>query len=258
MRSERLFGLDFTTGTTERGVAEWLLDQPHDGVHAWRLIVTPNVDHLVRYARHPAERRVAERATLLLPDGAPIVWASRLLGHRLERRLTGSGLFGELWPGICAQRRPVVVVPATEEIATALRAEHPAAVFVVPPMFDAADDRAVAGIADEIVGAIEQVAAEFVVLGVAMAKHHRLATELMSRPCPASAPFVLLLGASAEFHVGTIRRAPAWMGRFGLEWLHRLAGDPRRLARRYLVDDMAFFPLVWREWRWQRFRRRAG
>ena len=65
---------------------------------------------------------------------------------------------------------------------------------------------------------------------------------------------MLLLGASAEFHVGLQRRAPEWMQRFGLEWVYRLLSNPRRLAKRYLVDDVAFGPMVWREWRARRSR----
>jgi N-acetylglucosaminyldiphosphoundecaprenol N-acetyl-beta-D-mannosaminyltransferase len=62
----------------------------------------------------------------------------------------------------------------------------------------------------------------------------------------------MLVGASPDFAVGLAKRAPRWMQRLGVEWLHRLAGDPRRLAKRYLVDDVAFVRLVWREWRARR------
>ena len=60
---------------------------------------------------------------------------------------------------------------------------------------------------------------------------------------------MLLLGASPDFTLGLTRRAPEWMQRYGLEWIYRLGLEPRRLAKRYLVDDVAFLPLVWREWR---------
>ena len=60
---------------------------------------------------------------------------------------------------------------------------------------------------------------------------------------------MLLLGQSPEFAVGMVRRAPEWMQHSGLEWTWRLANDPRRLAKRYLVDDAAFLTILLREWR---------
>ena len=57
------------------------------------------------------------------------------------------------------------------------------------------------------------------------------------------------VGASIDFVAGMVRRAPAWMSRAGLEWLFRLAQEPRRLFRRYLVEDVRFLPILWRSWR---------
>jgi N-acetylglucosaminyldiphosphoundecaprenol N-acetyl-beta-D-mannosaminyltransferase len=65
-------------------------------------------------------------------------------------------------------------------------------------------------------------------------------------------PFVMGVGGSFDVTAGVLRRAPQWMQRLGLEWLFRLAQEPRRLWRRYLNEDMAFFRLVWREWRAKR------
>jgi N-acetylglucosaminyldiphosphoundecaprenol N-acetyl-beta-D-mannosaminyltransferase len=60
------------------------------------------------------------------------------------------------------------------------------------------------------------------------------------------------VGGSFDVTAGVLKRAPLWMQDSGLEWLFRLAQEPRRLWRRYLVEDMAFFRLVWREWRARR------
>lgn len=64
--------------------------------------------------------------------------------------------------------------------------------------------------------------------------------------------FVMGVGGSFDVTAGVLRRAPKWIQQVGLEWLYRLAQEPRRLWRRYLRDDMAFFRLVWREWRAKR------
>jgi exopolysaccharide biosynthesis WecB/TagA/CpsF family protein len=143
-----------------------------------------------------------------------------------------------------------VVVASSEEVAKRLNSEHPNLRCVLPPMFDIDDADAVNGVVDEIVAATSAIGARFVVVGLSMSKSHLIARHLRERWVGDSAPpTVLLLGAAPELYLGLQRRAPAWMQRAGVEWVYRLVKDPRRLAKRYLVDDVRFLPLVWREWR---------
>ncbi|MEI2697300.1 MAG: WecB/TagA/CpsF family glycosyltransferase [Microthrixaceae bacterium] len=255
-----VFGLDFVASDGVTAVADALDAEADRREPGWRCVVTPNVDHLVRYQRFPLEAEVAASATTVLPDGMPIVWASRLLGDPLPARLTGSDLFAEMWPRWTAERTPVVVVAATDDVAAGLASQHPGAAMLVPPLFDESDDESIANLAKAIEDESSRVDARFVVIGVSMPKHHRLAARLermwsgIDRPTPT----VMLLGASAEMHLGATSRAPGWMRRSGLEWLHRLASDPRRMARRYLVDDVAFVGIVFRAWLAERRRRGSG
>ena len=252
MRRVQLFGLAFVGEATVDEVAAQVLegDAGRAATPGWRTLVTPNVDHLVRYAQHPSERAVALDAELVLPDGAPIIWASRLLGTRLARRLTGSDFFSSWWPQVCTRGLPVVVVASSDELAARLREQHPAVECIVPPMFMATDTAAIATLAAQIHDAVARVRPVAVVVGLAMSKGHELERVVRAAAPPAgTAPWFMLLGASAEFHVGLQRRAPGWVQRHGLEWAYRLAAEPRRLAKRYLIDDVAFVPLVWREWR---------
>jgi exopolysaccharide biosynthesis WecB/TagA/CpsF family protein len=257
VREQNLFGLNFVDERSIGVVADTMLESPPAHESGWLVVVTPNVDHLIRYATSPADRRVAEHAAIVLPDGSPVIWASRLLGCPVHTRLTGTDLFATLWPRLVGNRQPVVVVAANNAVATALHAIHPGARCIVAPQFDADNRVAIVELAGRIQAEVAATGAQHVLLGVAMPKHHRLCAALTEFVAPAPAVWVLLLGAAAEFHIGTRRRAPKWMQRSGLEWLHRLACDPRRMARRYLVDDLAFFPLVWREWREIRRHRRA-
>lgn len=249
--TERLFGLDFVSSATIEEVAERLLLQLRDPAPGWRGVVTPNVDHLVRYDRYPDEAAVAARAGLVLPDGMPIVWASRILRRPLRRRLAGSDLFSLMWPRLADEDLRVVLVAPSEKVVTGLCAEHPGAVGLVPPMFDVADRATVDRIIDDVIESCARSGAVMVVVLLSGEKCHLIASRLAERWSGENRvrPVVALLGASGEFHLGLVERAPGWMQRSGLEWLHRLAGDPRRLARRYLVDDRRFVRLVWREWR---------
>lgn len=253
MRTTRLFGLDFLIDTTIGELAEMLAHEGRTGAEGWRVIVTPNVDHLVRYRNSPSYRHVAQTAHWVLADGAPIIWASRLLRSPITRRLAGSDLFAAWWQHMCVARRPVLVVAGNDALADRLRAQNPACRCIVPPQFADDDPVALASLVDDIMGDLRTRPADALLIGLSMPKHHAVAARLIAMPAPPTgAPFVLLLGAAAEFHVGLQRRAPAWMQRTGTEWLYRLLSNPRRMARRYLVDDMAFFPMVWREWRARR------
>jgi N-acetylglucosaminyldiphosphoundecaprenol N-acetyl-beta-D-mannosaminyltransferase len=258
LRTEHLFGLDFVADATIDDLVDVLIREAEDdgaaaGRRGWRSVVTPNVDHLVRYRRDPAEEAVARDAMLVLPDGMPIVWASRLVKRPLAARLTGSDLFSALWPRLAVLGIPAVVLAPSDEVARRLEAEHPGARCVVPPIFDAADPAQVDAVVDAAAAAVVEVDARLVFVAVSVAKTHVLAARMHARWAgttgPGPWPVVLLVGAAPEFHLGIVERAPGWAQRRGLEWLYRLAREPRRLARRYLVDDVLFLRLVWDEWR---------
>ena len=244
--TRHLFDCDFVTDVEIADLVE-LLRAEEEPSTEWRCTVTPNVDHLVRYQHHPVEAEVAQHATLLLPDGMPIVWASRKLGRPLTRRLAGSDLFAELWPSLARDRVPTVVLASSDQVAELLRAEHPAATVVVPPFFDVADDAAVTAVVDDLDAACAAIDAHFLFICVSMPKHHLLASRLRTRWQGRRSPHVLLLGASPDFYLGIAKRAPEWMQKASLEWLHRLASEPRRMARRYLIDDPEFVRLYFRE-----------
>ncbi|MCE9621053.1 MAG: WecB/TagA/CpsF family glycosyltransferase [Actinomycetia bacterium] len=256
MRTTPLFGLDFVVNSSIEELANSLEHDGQTSESSWRVVVTPNVDHLIRYRKSPTQRQVAESAYMVLPDGAPIVWASRLLKSPIDQRLAGSDLFAAWWKRIVAAQRPVVIVASNEQLARELTHDNPRCRCIVPPMFADDDPTRVSSIVADVLAELEAEPADAVVLGLSTAKSHLIAASLTAAAPPRSqAPLVLLLGASAEFYFGQQQRAPKWVQRTGLEWFYRLVRDPRRLAKRYLVDDMEFFPMVWREWRSRRARR---
>ena len=255
MQTTHIFGLDFLVNTSIAELADTLERDGQVETATWRVVVTPNVDHLIHYRTSIAQRQVAESAYMVLPDGAPIVWASRLLKSPIDQRLAGSDLFAAWWKRMVAAQRPVVVVAGNEELARQLTNENPRCRCIVPPMFADDDTERVASLVNDVTAELDAERADAVVLGLSAAKCHLVAAGLnASSPPRTGAPLVMLLGASAEFYVGQQRRAPRWVQRAGLEWSYRLVRDPRRLAKRYLIDDLAFFPMVWREWRSRRAR----
>jgi len=89
---------------------------------------------------------------------------------------------------------------------------------------------------------IRDSGAQLLFIGISSPKKERFVARQRSRL--ESVPFVLGVGGAFDIAAGRTRRAPRWMARAGLEWTYRLAQEPRRLARRYLVDDLGFFRLV--------------
>ena len=251
LATERLFGLDFVAASTIDEVGSEILREIAHPTASWLCVVTPNVDHLVRYAKAEVEFDVARRATFILPDGMPIVWASRLLRRPLRSRLAGSDLFPVVWRALARDRISTVVVAPSQDVADLLGDEHPRLRSIVPPMFDADDALALTQIVDQIARAVDESQARTVIIALSTSKSHLLVSGLQQRWSSPSvvSPMVLLLGASPMFYLGLTKRAPEWMRRMGLEWLHRLLHDPRRLAKRYLVEDTMFVRLVWRDWR---------
>ncbi|MBX3314114.1 MAG: WecB/TagA/CpsF family glycosyltransferase [Actinobacteria bacterium] len=244
-----LFGLDFVSDASIDDVADALVADDR-ATAGWSCVATPNVDHIVRYRRHPPDREVAESASVVLPDGMPIVWTSRLVGRPIRRRLAGSDLFTALWRRIVAEQVPATVVAASQDVADRLLAEDPAVGIVVPPMFDLDRPDQVAPVVDDLVATCAGNGSRFLLICISADKSHHLAARLHERWGDApGTPHVLLLGGSADLYLGLKPRAPEWMQRTGLEWLHRLAQEPRRLFRRYLVDDVTFLGDVGREWR---------
>ena len=255
-----LFGLDFVDAPDLEPVVAAILDHHRrqaerstSGASSQRApaVVTPNVDILVSLASKdpPTVSNLFDRACYVLPDGMPVVVASRWLRRPLASRLTGSGLFSELWPALAAERRRVVVLCSNEAIADRLRAEHPEAEFVIPPYVDPQDRTHMAVVAKELFAAVERVSADYVLLGIGHPKDAMITTALLDLCDEAGrvAPLCLLLGGSFAMYVGQQRRAPELVQRIGMEWFYRFAQEPRRLFRRYFVDDIAFVNIVRRE-----------
>ncbi|MCX7048505.1 MAG: WecB/TagA/CpsF family glycosyltransferase [Candidatus Sumerlaeota bacterium] len=212
-----------------------------------RFAVTPNVDHIVRIQRDAEMASVYRAADLALCDSAPVLWAMRWLGRPLKERAPGSDLFPVLC-GRCAARglRPFLLGASpgvADECARRLTMLHPnlqIAGTCAPPMgFEENPEEE-----KRIIEAVRSARPDllFVAFGTPRQEkfiHRNLAAMNVSMS--------IGVGAAFDFYAGASRRAPAWMRRCGMEWLWRLAREPRRLYRRYLIDDLKFFGIVWRE-----------
>ncbi|MES2186478.1 MAG: WecB/TagA/CpsF family glycosyltransferase [Pseudomonadota bacterium] len=242
----RLFGLDIQATTLHDATAHLTAVAMAD-VRPARVVVTPNVDHLVRLDAQPAFKALYTQSDYIFADGMPVVWASRRLSDRpLPERVTGADLFVALARSAAAAGLSILVIgglPGQEaELQQAFARVYPglrAEVFAPSMQFDpggAEGEEALRRVA------LLRPAMVFVCLG--MPKQERWALSHRDR---IAAPLVLCVGAAMEFALGFKHRAPLWMQRSGLEWFWRLASEPRRLWRRYLVQSTRFARLLWRE-----------
>lgn len=246
----RLFGLPLLPYTFEQATHALAQAVTQREGHA-RIVVTPNVDHVVRLHRDPRFQGAYAQAHYRFADGMPLVWASRWLGSPLPARVTGADLTTQLCQLASTSGWRVVVVgghPGEETmLCERLQASYPGLqVDILSPSMGFDPEGAEAQALSARVSALAPDVV-FVCLGAPRqeAWAARLAPQL-------GGGLVLCVGAAIRFAIGLDRRAPRWMQQAGLEWLWRLASNPRALWRRYLRDDPYFFWLCWKEWRARR------
>lgn len=203
-------------------------------------VVTPNLDILRRCERTPDIRRLVHQADLVVPDGMPLIWASRIQGDALPERVTGSNLIHSLSAAAAEAGRSIYLLGGDEgtaaHAASVLRSRHPdlnIAGHECPPVGFDEDVEYMKALIERIRSARPDIV--YVALGCP--KQERLIKELRAHLPTA---WWLGIGISFSFITGRVRRAPRWMQRFGLEWLHRLSQEPRRLSRRYLLEGLPF------------------
>lgn len=222
---------------TEAAAVDFVMSSSHAGRGG--CLITPNVD-ILRQLRRPALAPIATQARLVVADGMPVVWASRLLGSPLPERVTGASLIWTLSRGAAANDRSIFLLGGdegvAEQAAARLTADVPGlrvAGTHYPPYGFERDPQLRAAIDD----ALDAARPDVVFVGLGFPKQEKLMIELAER---FPAIWFVGCGASIAFAAGAVPRAPMWAQRSGLEWLYRLAQEPRRLARRYLVDDIPY------------------
>jgi N-acetylglucosaminyldiphosphoundecaprenol N-acetyl-beta-D-mannosaminyltransferase len=212
-------------------------------------VFTPNVDHIVLLEEDARLRDAYASASLSLADGQVVIWASRLLGTRLRDKVSGSDLIGPLLK-LGAEKRWRVYLLGGREGAAAraaerLRRDAPGVVIVGvdPRRIDV--DRAEASHGD-LIASLDEARPDLILVALGCPKQeiliHRIADAVRPAVC-------IGVGAGLDFLAGVVPRAPPWMSVAGLEWLYRLAREPRRLWRRYLLRDPKFFLILLRELR---------
>lgn len=207
-------------------------------------VVTPNIDHIVRLESDALLGEAYRDADLILTDGKPLVWISLAFETPIVEKISGSDLFPALCGAAAANDLSMFFFGAGPGVA-ARAADRLAAHFpglrvvgVESPDYGFEKDQQKV---TEAIDAINAADPDILVVALGCPKQEKFIYENRGR---ISARISLGLGASLDFEAGEIKRAPKFMRDHGLEWVYRISQDPRRLAKRYLVDDLRIVPLL--------------
>lgn len=249
---EELFGIKIDSVCMEQAVDRvqgWVeaSDVPVEG--ECKYVVTPNVDHTVLLSENELLQAAYSDASLILADGHPIVWASRLLRKPLPERVPGSELVPKIFERYNNNQKPlrVFLLGAAEGVgaraAERMKQQWPHVETVgvySPPMGFEKDPVET----DIILDRIAESKPDVVVIGLGAPKQEIWMHANRDRMVAKSA---FCVGATIDFLAGEKKRAPVWMQKFGIEWLHRMLSEPKRLVKRYAKDAWIFPQLVFRQ-----------
>lgn len=207
-------------------------------------VVTPNVDHIVQLERGGELCEVYKNADLILTDGKPLLWIAKWYGTPIKEKISGSDLFPLLCQMAAEKNYKMFFLGAAEGVAAKaaenLMKRYPGldVVGTYSPPFGFEKNKTEM---KKIKNMIKDAKPEILIVGFGCPKQELF---ILHNKDVLEVPISLGLGASLDFEAGKIKRAPKWMANHGLEWLFRITQDPKRMVKRYLIDDLKIFGLA--------------
>lgn len=209
-------------------------------------IVAVNVDVAMKIEKDPYLKKITDEADMVLVDGKPLVWISKMLKHPVKAKISGSDLVPLLCKMAAQKGYTVFLLGGKEGVAekakTNLEGRYPGIriVSAYAPPFGFENDRTEL---TKINGMISSLHPDLLIVCFGCPKQEKFIYENISKY---NARVSVCAGAAVDFLAGNVRRAPKWMSDHGLEWFYRFLREPRRLFKRYFVDDMKIIGLVWK------------
>jgi N-acetylglucosaminyldiphosphoundecaprenol N-acetyl-beta-D-mannosaminyltransferase len=210
-------------------------------------IFTPNADHVVKARFDQELKKAYSEADLSLVDGMPLVWVSGIFGKRLPQRINGTNLFLKLCETCSERGFSMFLLGAREEVTgkavNTIHKRFPSLKLsgsYTPPFEAVFEDDEVWKIAEQV----NRARPDIVCVAFGCPKQEKWISRYRES---LDATIFLTIGASLDFISGRLRRAPEWIQNAGLEWLWRLAQEPRRLWKRYLIGNTIFLYMIVKE-----------
>lgn len=210
------------------------------------IVFTPNVDHIIKLQNDRDFYQTYDLADYRLCDSQILVYASKFLGTPIKQKISGSDFF----PAFYSYHKnneeikifllgadKGVAVQAQEKINSKVGRQIIVGAYSPSFGFEKNEEECL-----EIVGIINESGATVLAVGVGAPKQEKWICKY--KDLLPNIKIFLAIGATIDFEAGNVKRSPQWMSQAGLEWLYRLSSEPKRLWKRYLVEDLPFFWLV--------------
>ena len=207
-------------------------------------VVTPNVDHIVQLETNKELQDVYANASLIPTDGKPLLWIAKWYGTPIKEKISGSDLFPLLCDMAAKKGYSMFFLGAAEGVAAKAadnlmnKYKGLQVIGTYSPPYGFENDSSEMNKIDAM---IKKARPDILIVGLGCPKQEKF---IYNNYKKLGVPISLGLGASFDFEAGNIKRAPKWMVNHGLEWLFRITQDPKRLMKRYLINDMKIFKLA--------------
>lgn len=214
--------------------------------NGYHYIVTPNVDHIVKLEQDNEFRRVYENADLILTDGKPLIWLSKMLKTPIKEKVSGSDLFPKVCKLAAKKKYKLFLLGAAKGVAqksaenlmNKYKGLNVVGTFSPDYGFEKNSEKI-----NEIVKIVNDCKPDILAVGLGAPKQEKFIYKYKD---VLKVPVSLAIGASIDFEAGNIKRAPVWMQKNGLEWFYRFLKEPRRMFKRYFIDDIKILRVVWK------------
>lgn len=220
--------------------------------------ITPNLDHLRRYMRDVMFKNLVAEADLVVPDGMPLLWAAKVKGTPLPQRVAGSDLILSMSKAAASAGRTIYLLGGAagtaEGAADVLRQKYPDIKIVgyyCPPMGFENSPPEMA----KMLSHLEAAKPDIIYVALGSPKQEMLIDRIRSHLPRA---WWVGVGVSFSFLTGHVKRAPRWIQKLGIEWVHRMFQEPGRLVKRYLMEGIPFGCMMMADAVWQRTLRTTG
>ena len=210
----------------------------------YNYVVTPNIDHIVKIEKDKEFAKLYEEADLIITDGMPLVWVSKLKKHPIKEKISGSDYFPRLCEISAKKGFKIFLLGAAEGVAEKAKDNleckykglHIVGTYSPAYGFEK-DEKEI----QKIISLVRDSNPDILAVGLGAPKQEKFIYRYLDE---LKVPLSLGVGATIDFEAGNVKRAPKWMQKNGLEWFYRFVQEPRRMFKRYFVDDMEFIKII--------------
>ena len=220
-------------------------------------LVTPNVDHIVKLDKDDEFLKVYNNADLIVTDGMPIIWYSKIIKRPIKEKISGSDLFPKICELSAQKGYKIFLLGASEGVADIAKKKLQDKykglniVGVYSPKYGFEDDEIEL---NKIINIVKKSNTDILAVGLGAPKQEKF---IFKYKDILQVPLSLAIGATIDFEAGNVKRAPKWMQNSGLEWFYRLIKEPKRMYKRYILDDRRILRLMINDYRKQKKIRRS-